>query len=268
VSNSGLRAEHIDVSFGGVAALTDVTVEVPPATVVGLIGANGAGKSTLFGVLSGLLSPNQGRVSLGDDDITKLSPQRRARIGLGRTFQYPQMFVGLTVREHVELAYRMAGTGYRIWRDIFTPLRFTRLPKPAHDSIDRILDSLDLTEFAGHATDGLPLGVQRRVELARAIGSRPSVLLLDEPSSGLASDETKQMGILLKNLVKQDGTSILLVEHDVDMVFGLAERIYVLDFGSIIAVGSGDEVRMSRRVQSAYLGELSGEEDEEGPSHD
>jgi branched-chain amino acid transport system ATP-binding protein len=252
---SRLSARDITVRFGGVTALQSVDIDVPPASIVGLIGPNGAGKSTLFSVLSGLRRPAQGRVFMDGIDITTTSPQARAGRGLARTFQHPELFTGLTVREHVMLAYRIKHTPRRIWFDTLAGGGF-RYPPPAESKrVDDLIQSLNLAQVEHDSVIGLPLGLARLVEIARSIAREPTVLLLDEASSGLDATETDELAQVLRNLVDDHGVSLLLVEHDVDLVMGLADQINVLDFGACIAQGTPDQIRSSPEVRAAYLGE-------------
>jgi branched-chain amino acid transport system ATP-binding protein len=250
-----LSASGVIVRFGGLTALHDIDIAVGGGEIVGLIGPNGAGKSTLFAVLSGLLHPSAGRVFMSGADVTRASPQARARRGLARTFQHPELFQGLTVREHVVLAYRIKHTPRRVWTDALTAGSIRRTSRDEAETVDRILGDLQITGIQHQRAVGLPLGLCRLVEIARSIAREPSVLLLDEASSGLDAHETQQLAGALKALVTQRRVSLLLVEHDVDLVMRLVDRAYVLDFGRMIASGTPAQVRESPLVRAAYLGE-------------
>ena len=235
-----LRVEDVHVRFGGVQALSGVSLEVPEGSLVGLIGPNGAGKTTLFNVVTGLEKPYQGRVQLGGEDVTSLPPHQRARRGLGRTFQRIEVFSSLTVHENV-LA---AAEARRSWaKDGSVPA----------DEASRVLERVGLSQVEHERVDQLSTGLLRLVELARALASQPRVLLLDEPGSGLDTTESEALGDLLLDLVA-DGRSILLVEHDVDLVMRVCHEISVLDFGRVIAHGTPAEVQSDPAVQAAYLG--------------
>ena len=249
-----MQCSDVTVRFGGVVALHSVSISVPPATIVGLVGPNGAGKSTLFSVLSGLRRPSTGRVEFNGRDVTTWTAQRRARHGLARTFQHPEMFTGLTVREHITLAHRVDTQPRRIWTDMWTGRGFRRADKEELERTASLLDVLDLTHLADRPVAGLSLGITRLVELARALAANPSVLLLDEPSSGLDAKETEQVVEVFKLAVERRGVSLLLVEHDVSMVLDLCSAVSVLDFGVMIAAGPPEQIRTDHAVRAAYLG--------------
>ncbi|MGX1809145.1 ABC transporter ATP-binding protein [Nocardia sp. NPDC055321] len=249
-----LAARGITVRFGGLVALDDVDIAVPARSIIGLVGPNGAGKSTLFAVLSGLLAPSAGTVSMNGRDITRTSPRTRAKHGLARTFQHPELFSSLTVREHVVLAYRMKHAGRRIWTDLMTGRGLFRAPAAENRRVDELLDSLHLGRVAHLPAAGLPLGTARLVEVARALATDPEVLLLDEPSSGLDVRESDELSTTLRRLTTDHGVSLLLIEHDVELVFGMCDHVHVLDFGAEIAAGAPAAVRTDPAVRTAYLG--------------
>jgi ABC-type branched-subunit amino acid transport system ATPase component len=254
-STPAIEARNVTVRFGGLVALSDVSLEVPQGSIVGLVGPNGAGKTTLFGVLSGLLNPQGGEVYLGGQRITGKSPSKRARLGLARTFQQLELFMGLTVREHVVLGYRVRKQRSRLWSDLFTAGALHPASDEENQRVDRLVDLLGLTSVANTAAAVLPLGTARRVEVARALATGPSIVLLDEPSSGLDGHETSQLGAALRTVVDEEKVSLLLVEHDVAMVLGLSSQVAVLDFGVRIAYGTPDEIRKDPAVRAAYLGD-------------
>jgi ABC-type branched-subunit amino acid transport system ATPase component len=250
-----LEAKGVTVRFGGLVALSDVSVSVPPGTIVGLVGPNGAGKTTLFGVVSGLLRPNTGEVFLEGRRVTSMSAAKRARLGLARTFQQLELFMGLTVREHVVLGYRVRNERNRLWSDLFTAGALHKDSSDEKDRVNYLVDLLGLTSVARTPAASLPLGTARRVEVARALATGPSVVLLDEPSSGLDAHETSQLGAALRRVVDEEKVSMLLVEHDVAMVLGLSSSVTVLDFGLCIAQGTPDTIRNDPAVRAAYLGD-------------
>jgi len=253
-----LSCRNVRVRFGGLLALDQVDIDVPSGTIVGLVGPNGAGKTTLFGVLSGLLRPAAGTVQLMGRDVTDLSPQARARMGMARTFQHLELFQDLTVREHVVLAYRVRHERTRLWRDLIDLRGFRRPPRAEDERVDALVSLLGLQSVADMPVAALALGTNRRVEVARALAASTAVLLLDEPSSGLDPRETEQLSHVLRTVVASEGVGILLVEHDVGMVLGLSSMVTVLDFGRCIAVGTPDEIRANEHVKAAYLGDAGG----------
>ncbi len=251
-----LSGTQVSVNFRGLKALQQVDIQVPQGAIVGLVGPNGAGKSTLLGVLSGDVVARAGNVSLAGKDVSGLGPEARVRHGLARTFQLPELYDELTVREHLTLARRLAQAPSRSWSDPLTG-RFLRRDAAEDEEVDALLDSLGLTPVAGTPAGTLPLGLCRLVEIARAAASHPQVILLDEPFSGLNPAESKRLSQALAGLNKTRGVAMVLVEHDVEVVFGLSERVFVLDFGVIIAAGTPAEIQRDPAVRAAYLGDVS-----------
>jgi branched-chain amino acid transport system ATP-binding protein len=246
-----LVAEQITVRFGGIQALNEVDVVVRPGTVHGLIGPNGAGKTTLFNVITGLQPPTRGRVRFDGADITRSSPHVRARRGMARTFQRLELFDTLTARENVQMA---AETQRRRLPAGTTPTATT----------ERLLAEVGLLDIADEPTDSLPTGLARLVELARAMATTPSVLLLDEPSAGLNHEETTALGKILVTLAS-DGMAVLLVEHDMSLVMSICDAVTVLHYGEIITSGDPASVQADPAVQAAYLGT---EDVQPQPTHD
>jgi branched-chain amino acid transport system ATP-binding protein len=246
--------DAIDVSkhFGGITALDSVSLSVGGGEAVGLVGPNGAGKTTLFNCLLGLLRPDAGRIRFDGRDLIGLPVYRRARLGLGRTFQRMELFSEMTVREHLLVAERARrGTG-RLWKDL------VNRGAPTADEeaeAEAVLELVGLTAVADRAIESLTLGHGRLVELARALMTRPTLLLLDEPSSGLDQAESLALAGVLGSVRQERGTAVLLVEHDLAMVERVVERLYVLDFGRLLASGDRDEVLADPAVRKAYLGE-------------
>ena len=247
-----LEAQEITVRFGGKAALNRTSLAVEPGAITGLIGPNGAGKTTLFNVVCGLLAPQGGRVVLDGTDITSAPPHRRARLGLARTFQRLELFTSLTVRDNV----RVGGDIRNRW----SARRFggfRRGHADAGDEADRIIELTGLGAIADREVSEIPTGQARVVELARALMTRPSVLLLDEPAAGQTERETEAFGGLLRRLAI-DGLAVCLVEHDMTLVMDVCRTIHVLDYGRTIAAGPPDRVRNDPAVLEAYLGTPEG----------
>ena len=237
-----LRVDDIEVRFGGVRAVQGLSLEAPAGRVTGLIGPNGAGKTTLFNVITGLQKPTGGTVHLGDRDITRTSTARRAKAGLARTFQRLEVFGSLSVHENVQLAAELHQGLLR--------------KGSATATASALLDRVGLGGFADQPAGILPTGMARLLELARALAGRPTVLLLDEPGSGLDEGECHALGSLLLSLAR-DGVGVLLVEHDMELVMRVCEHVYVLDFGQLLAEGTPAEVSADAAVQTAYLGSAS-----------
>jgi branched-chain amino acid transport system ATP-binding protein len=247
-----LEAVEVVKRFGGITALDSVSLSVGGGEAVGLVGPNGAGKTTLFNCLLGLLRPDAGRIRFEGRDLIGLPVHRRARLGLGRTFQRMELFSEMTVREHLLVAERARrGTG-RLWKDLLN-----RGAPTAEEEVeaDAVLELVGLTAVADRAIESLTLGHGRLVELGRALMTRPRLLLLDEPSSGLDQAESLALAGVLDTVRHERGTAILLVEHDLAMVQRVVERLYVLDFGRLLASGERDAVLADPAVRAAYLGE-------------
>ncbi|HEX4126109.1 MAG TPA: ATP-binding cassette domain-containing protein [Acidimicrobiales bacterium] len=258
---AALAASGITVRFGGLTALSDVSIDVQPGKIAGLVGPNGAGKSTLLAVLSGLLRANGGRVHLHGDDVTNASCRSRSRRGLARTFQQPELFMGLTVREHLMLAHRARVSPKRLWRDMLDPRSLFPPAQEETERVDELLELLRLTRVEKAPVAALPLGVSRLVEVGRALASEPSVLLLDEPLSGLDIKASENLLAVFRQIVDQPGhqVSLIMVEHDVAAVLSLSDIVFVLDFGERIAVGSPEAIRNDPAVRAAYLGDTDPE---------
>jgi branched-chain amino acid transport system ATP-binding protein len=245
----GLEVTGVSVQFGGLAALSDVSLEAPSGSITGLIGPNGAGKTTLFNVIMGMQRPTGGTVHLDGRDLRGLPPHRRARLGLGRTFQRLELFGTLTVRENLAVA---ASMGQR---------RFSHAGSASPATIaEGLLVQLGLSPVAEVRADALPTGTGRLVELGRAMAVEPKVLLLDEPASGQDSEETARFASVLGTLA-DDGLAVLLVEHDMDLVMGVCTQVVVLDYGRVLSTGAPQVVQADPAVQQAYLGSLSGASD-------
>jgi branched-chain amino acid transport system ATP-binding protein len=238
-AEAALEVRDLSLHFGGVAALSGVSLRAEPGVVTGLIGPNGAGKTTLFNVISGLQRPDRGTVALAGRDVTGVGTARRARLGLARTFQRLELFGTLSATDNVRVGLESFG-------------------RSTAASAVALLDRVGLGMVAGAAVSSLPTGSARLVELARALAIDPKVLLLDEPCSGLVERETGVLGELLGSLAAE-GRAIVLVEHDTDLVLRVCSTVHVLDFGQIIATGRPDEIRADRMVQGAYLGQSAAE---------
>ncbi|MEZ5380363.1 MAG: ABC transporter ATP-binding protein [Microthrixaceae bacterium] len=229
-----LEASNITVRFGGNLAVSDVDLAVDAGQIVGLIGPNGAGKTTTFNALTGMLTPTSGKVHLDGHNVTGWPTHRRARAGLGRTFQRLEVFTSLSVRENVQMAAELHGGR-------------------SAPSVDGILDRVGLGGVADESAAAVSTGMARLLEVARALAAKPKVLLLDEPASGQDEAETGRFGDLLRELA-DEGLAILMVEHDVPLVMRVCHRVVVLDFGQVIASGTAEEIQANQAVLDAYLG--------------
>jgi branched-chain amino acid transport system ATP-binding protein len=245
-----LEAHGLGRSFGALKAVAGVSLAVEPGELRAVIGPNGAGKTTLFHLLSGLLAPTAGRVMLRGQDVTSLSAPARCRRGISRTFQITSIFPDLSALENVRIAVQLkAGGNFRL-------LGGGALLRASEGRARQSLEALGLAPRADTPAGTLPHGDQRLLEIAMAVAQEPDVLLLDEPTQGLSPEDTAATVEVIRRIARERGLTILLVEHDMDVVFGLAERVSVLHFGQLIADGTPDEVRAHPEVQKAYLGGL------------
>jgi branched-chain amino acid transport system ATP-binding protein len=237
---ASLEVREVTVRFGGNVALDGVSFTAEPGVVTGLIGPNGAGKTTLFNVITGLLPPSAGQVLIAGDNVSRMRPSSRARLGMARTFQRLELFTLLSVRENIRVAVDVRRTGGT---------------RPAQ-YVDAIIERIGLTDVADARVGNLSTGRARLVELGRALATQPRVLLLDEPASGQDENETQAFGRLLRDLARE-GIAVVLVEHDMHLVMQVCDLIHVLDFGRIIAVGTAAEIQHDEAVLAAYLGTKS-----------
>jgi branched-chain amino acid transport system ATP-binding protein len=247
-----LDVQAVTVRFGGLTALSDVSASVDAGEVVGVIGPNGAGKTTLFNVVCGFTRPSSGQLAWQGRALRRHQPRNLAGLGIGRTLQGLGLFPHLTVLENVLVGATNHGRAW-IGSALFAAPRSDSDERALTDRAVRVLGDLGVEESAGRLPGQLPYGVQKRVALARALVADPQLLLLDEPASGLSSQEMKELGQLIRAL--RERMSVLLVEHHMDLVMQVCDRIVVLDFGRCIATGTPAEIRDDPRVLEAYLGE-------------
>ena len=246
-----LQTENLAKRFGGIVATDDVTLDITAGELHAIIGPNGAGKTTLIAQLGGQLAPDSGRIHFAGNDITALPMYRRSRLGLARSFQITSLFLDLSVLDNVALAVQArAGHSFHFWSDARLE---TELRQPARAALERV----GLDGRADLPASALSHGEHRQIELAMALASLPRMLLLDEPMAGLGPEESARMVGMLRALKKE--VTILLVEHDMEAVFALADRITVLVYGRVIASGAPADIRANAAVRDAYLGEAEAE---------
>jgi len=247
-----LQIDQVNKHFGGVAALTDVSLSIQPGEIYGLIGPNGAGKTTFFNVMTGLYTPDSGRFQLDGQDYKPASVHQVAQAGIARTFQNIRLFNAMSALENVMVG-RHVRTRNGLWAALSRHRRAQEEEAQTRAHAHRLLAYVGLAGFANYRADSLSYGHQRRLEIARALATEPRLLALDEPAAGMNAAEKVQLRGLLEK-IRDDGHTLLLIEHDVKLVMGVCDRISVLDYGQVIAVGAPAQVRRDPAVIQAYLG--------------
>jgi branched-chain amino acid transport system ATP-binding protein len=249
-----LSARHLTHYFTGLRAVSDFTLELEQGELVALIGPNGAGKTTVFNLLTGVYRPTEGRIFFHDRDVTGWAPHALVGAGIARTFQNIRLFRQLSVLDNMLIA-QYDHSDYGILRSLLRLPRFLRAEYRVERRARQLLEAFDLEPFADQPASSLPYGQQRRLEIARALATQPQVLLLDEPAAGMNPAEAEELMHLLLHLHQTTSLTMLLIEHQMQVVMGAAQRIKVLDFGETIAAGTPAEIRANPRVIEAYLGE-------------
>jgi branched-chain amino acid transport system ATP-binding protein len=249
-----LDASQVTIRFGGLTAVSDFNLEVHPHQLVGLIGPNGAGKTTIFNMLTGVYKPTEGNIRVGGVSTHSLKPYQITRLGLARTFQNIRLFKEISVLDNVKIGahihYAYSGAAAVLQTE-----RFHRDESDAEQSAMELLKLFELDGRADEAAKNLPYGDQRRLEIARALAAQPKLLLLDEPAAGLNTGETLRLMDKIHEIRDAFDVAVLLIEHNMELVMGICQRVFVLNFGKTIAVGTPEEIRSNDAVIEAYLGE-------------
>ncbi|AGK52487.1 ABC transporter ATP-binding protein [Bacillus sp. 1NLA3E] len=249
-----LKVDSVGIRFGGLKAVSEINAELNKGELVGLIGPNGAGKTTFFNLLTGVYVPTEGNITFNGQRLNGLKPYKITRKGISRTFQNIRLFDELSVLDNVKVAYH-SNAKHTILSSIFRlPTHFKGEKEMEEKAID-FLKIFNLDGFKYEKAKNLPYGQQRRLEIARALAAQPELLLLDEPAAGMNPQETHELMKLISFIREKFGLTVLLIEHDMQLVMGVCERIYVLDHGQLIAQGTPDEIRNNPKVIEAYLGE-------------
>ncbi|HEM5566247.1 TPA: ABC transporter ATP-binding protein [Streptococcus suis] len=248
-----LEVKDLTKNFGGLTAVGDVTMELHEGELVGLIGPNGAGKTTLFNLLTGVYEPSEGTLSLAGTILNGKAPSKIASLGLGRTFQNIRLFKDMTVLENVLIGLGNHGKS-EVFASFFRLPAFYKNEEALKTKAIELLKIFDLDGDADTLAKNLPYGQQRRLEIVRALATEPKILFLDEPAAGMNPQETAELTQLIRKIKEEFGITIILIEHDMSLVMEVTERIYVLEYGRLIAHGTPEEIRNNKRVIEAYLG--------------
>lgn len=249
-----LEISNLDKSFGGLTAVLDFNFALQSNELIGLIGPNGAGKTTVFNLITGVYKPDQGEICFNGENIAGLHPYTICARGIARTFQNIRLFKDLSVLDNVKIAFHK-DVPYGFFNAILRTPNFFAGEKEIEEKALNFLDIFELTSKKDEIARNLPYGEQRRLEIARAMATNPTLLILDEPAAGMNPQETQQLMELIQWIREKFNLTILLIEHDMSLVMGVCERIYVLDYGQVIAQGKPEEIRNNKKVIQAYLGE-------------
>lgn len=253
MASSLLVTDNITMQFGGLRAVSDLSLQIAPRQIVGLIGPNGAGKTTAFNMITGVYKPTLGKISFNGQDITGLKPNQITELGIARTFQNIRLFSSMSVLENVLLSKHVRLKANPL-EAIFGLPRYSRARKRHYEECMELLEQVQLADLADEKATSLPYGKQRRLEIARALATQPQMILLDEPAAGMNPQESLELMEFIAKIREQFGLTVLMIEHHMEVVMGICEHIVVLDHGETIAQGTPTEIQNNQQVIEAYLG--------------
>jgi len=253
MSSHVLEVSHATMQFGGLIAVNDLCMHIDPCEIVALIGPNGAGKTTAFNMITGVYKPTTGMVVLNSENITGMKPNKIAEKGIARTFQNIRLFTNLSVADNVSIAQHLRLKSNWVSATLRAPW-YRREMKQIERRTDELLDTMGLSAVRNETAGSLPYGLQRKLEIARALATQPAMLLLDEPAAGMNPSEADELKTLILGIRDRFQIAVLLIEHHMDVVMGLSDRIYVLNYGTLIASGTPREIQHNDKVINAYLG--------------
>jgi len=248
-----LETKAITMRFGGITAVNNLSIEVNKGEIVALIGPNGAGKTTAFNMITGVYTPTQGKILYGGKDITGLKPDQITRNGIARTFQNIRLFKKLSVLENILIARHLRLESNFLSATLRLP-KYRHEEKQMREKVEALIEEFGLSKYTNEVASSLPYGVQRRLEIARALATEPNLLLLDEPAAGMNPKETDELTHFIREIKERYDLTVFLIEHHMELVMEISERIYVLDFGETIAKGTAKEIQNNPKVIEAYLG--------------